>query len=34
MCVGCLAGDGVAMKHSEKSKDYENSEYNSSDKQY
>ena len=34
MCIGCYANDGVAMEHSEKSKNYEDSMYNSSDKQY
>jgi len=34
MCVGCYANDGVAMKHSEKSKDYENNENYSSNPEY
>jgi len=34
MCVGCYANDGVAMKHSEKSKDYENDDDDSSNFEY
>ena len=34
MCVGCLAGDAVAMEHSEKSKNYEDKIYDQSNTQY